>query len=273
VYDLATEKRGTRLVIRASAALSGAASAIVYPTEISALQHRALGFRGERATVIANGVDVERLRPHPERRDVVRERLGLRPRHVVLGHVARFDPIKNHRGLLRAVAEACTGRDDVRLVLVGPGVEWDNALLRNWLKENKLVDRTLLLGCRDDIADLMAAFDIFCLPSTSEGFPNALAEAGACGLTCVATEVGEAGAILGKDGLLVPAGDHDRLVTALREVMGWSDEQRHEAGERLRSHVVERFSTASMVAAFESLYSAVLAGHNGSGTRNSAAPG
>ncbi|GMW06409.1 MAG: hypothetical protein AMXMBFR8_12060 [Nevskiales bacterium] len=261
VYDLASENSSTRRVIRLSAKVSGRTAASVYPSRTSAMQHQKLGFRSRLSAIIPNGIDRHRLRPNPEIRTAVRGRLGLLPDHLVIGHVARFDPIKNHAGLVDAAAMLIVSIPMVRLVLVGPGVDNHNPVLLGWLEQHRIMDKVLLLGSRNDVPELMAAFDVFCLPSISEAFPNALAEAAACGLPCVATDVGEAAAIVGDDGLLVPVRDHDGLVSALRKALTWTASQRSSVGMRLRHRVTERFSAEAMTDAFDGLYQSVLAGH------------
>ena len=113
----------------------------------------------------------------------VRAEWGLSPDALVLGHVGRFDPQKNHALLLR-IAQATFAREArARLVLVGDGplrptVEADAARLG-------IRDRVVFAGIRSDVARVLRAFDVFVLPSVREGLPLVGLEAQAAGLPIV----------------------------------------------------------------------------------------
>ena len=118
----------------------------------------------------------------------LRAELGLTPDAIVLGHVGRFDPQKNHAYLLR-VAEAAFARDPLaRLVLVGTGP------LRGEVEAEAerlgIRDRVLFTGVRADVARLLRVFDVFVLPSIREGLPLVGLEAQAAGLPIVLSEGG-----------------------------------------------------------------------------------
>src|SRR5439155_17641773 len=117
-----------------------------------------------------------------------------------------------------------------------------------------------LLGHRDDVAERLAAADIFVLPSRSEAFPNALLEAMAAGLPVVASAVGGILEIVehGRTGLLVPPGDASALADRLMRVMADPALGRR-LGDRARAEVEAQYSFDRMVAAFEDVYLGELA--------------
>ncbi|HEY3446515.1 MAG TPA: glycosyltransferase [Myxococcales bacterium] len=113
----------------------------------------------------------------------VRAELGLSPDALVLGHVGRFDPLKNHEKLLQIAACTLAREPRTRLVLVGDGplraqVEADAARLG-------LRDRVVFAGLRGDVARVLRAFDVFVFPSVREGLPLVGLEAQAAGLPIV----------------------------------------------------------------------------------------
>ena len=163
--------------------------------------HRALGFAPRAFPVIPNGIDTHRFRPDAFARARIRAQLALPDGKMVVIHVARVDPMKDHVSLT-AVA---TALPDVQFIMAGSGTEQIAA-----------PPNLKALGHRQDIADLHAAADL--LLSTSifgEGFPNAVAEAMACGVPVVATDVGDLRRIVGNTGVIVSPRDVSAMVAAI----------------------------------------------------------
>jgi glycosyltransferase involved in cell wall biosynthesis len=116
-----------------------------------------------------------------------RPALGIDRGDFVIGHVGRFDTPKNHAFLLEVAAAVLGVRPRARLLLVGGGPLLPAITAR--LEELCLLDRTTLAGVRPDVANLMAAMDVFVFPSIWEGLPLTLLEAQAAGLPCVISDV------------------------------------------------------------------------------------
>jgi glycosyltransferase involved in cell wall biosynthesis len=118
----------------------------------------------------------------------VRAELGIPPDAIVIGHVGRFVKVKNHAFLIDIAAEVVKREPNVRLLLVGegplrPGIEQKVAQMG-------LSDRVIFAGVRSDVPHLMlAAMDIFLLPSLYEGRPLVLIESQAAGLPCIFSDV------------------------------------------------------------------------------------
>ena len=202
-----------------------------------------LGYRPRRAEVIYNGIDTDRFQPDAAMRAAVRNELGIADDAILLAHVARVDPMKDHESFLAAMARL----PGLRAVLVGAGTE-----------NLPAAPNTLRLGRRADVARLLAASDIVVSSSAfGEGFSNALAEGMACGLPAVATDVGDAGAIVGDSGLIVPARDPQALAAALRDFAQEPATVRAERGKRARARIVEHFAMAPAVARFAGLYASL----------------
>jgi glycosyltransferase involved in cell wall biosynthesis len=101
---------------------------------------------------------------------------------------------------------------------------------------------------------LFAALDLLAMPSLSEGFPNVLGEAMACGIPCVATEVGESRSIVGDTGALVPPGDPGAMAAALDDLLGLDQADRLERGRRCRDRIAERYSLKEIAGRYGELY-------------------
>lgn len=133
--------------------------------------------------LINNAIDCEKYSYNPAKRKVVRSALGINDNIFVIGHVGRFDYQKNHPYLLEIMKNICSEEDDIILLSVGTGSDWE--LIKKQAEDMKLNDKIMFLGQRSDVADLFQAMDIFVLPSQFEGLPVVLIEALAAGLPCI----------------------------------------------------------------------------------------
>lgn len=141
--------------------------------------------------------------------------LGRPATSLVLGTVGRLSPVKDHATLLRAVQQLRLSNRAVELVVVGDGET--RTVLEAQARALKIDDCVHFLGMRQDVAQLLPAFDVFVLSSISEGYSLALVEAAAAALPIVATQVGGNADIVaeGRTGLLVPARDAEALAAAV----------------------------------------------------------
>lgn len=136
-------------------------------------------------TVIPNAIDVQRFSFQPMIREKIRKEFGLE-NLLVIGHVGRFQPVKNHSRLLSIFAEIHKQRPDSALVCVGDGEKMGDT--KALAKQLGLEDAVLFLGQRNDVQDLLSAFDAFLLPSLYEGLGIVLVEAQCNGLKCFASK-------------------------------------------------------------------------------------
>lgn len=174
-----------------------------------------LGAPPEKIAIVPNGIDASTFRPNPGAGEAVRKHVGCGPGERLIVSVGRLERVKGHDMLLAALA-ILSRAVRVRAVIVGEG-SWRREL-EDQAEALGLGDRVLFAGSipHDALSAWYSAADVFCLPSRSEGHPNALVEALACGTPAVSTAVGAAGEILSQEtGLLVPAEDSAALATAL----------------------------------------------------------
>jgi glycosyltransferase involved in cell wall biosynthesis len=212
----------------------------------------------DRGRVVVNGVDVASLEEAAARapgREATRASLGLASGDVAVGCVARLHRQKGLPHLIAAIARLSGHEPPVRALLVGTGPEAD--ALR--ALAHPLGDRVLFLGDRADVAALLSAFDVFCLPSLWEGLPLALLEAMALGLPVVATAVDGILEVVGheREGLLAASGDDAALAAALSR-LARDPALARTLGEAGRRRVRERFTAQAMVEATARVYAELL---------------
>jgi glycosyltransferase involved in cell wall biosynthesis len=205
-----------------------------------------------RLHLIPNGVDLQQFRP-PRDRARCRALLGVPLSVPVVGTVARLSPEKDQATLLNAFARLLEVVPDARLLVVGGGP------LRKELETLAaalgIAPYTRFTGERSDVAALLGAMDVFCLPSLTEGTSLTLLEAMATALPVVATAVGGTPEVVTdrRSGLLVEPGRPDRLAEALLEVLHHPD-RADRMGAEGRAIVAERYSLEAMVDRYTELY-------------------
>ncbi|MBU6415900.1 MAG: glycosyltransferase [Xanthomonadaceae bacterium] len=252
--DLASEKRKTRVVIRANAWLSRSPTRIRYVSALAARQHSQFGFSARRALVIPNGYDTDKLKPDPAARARVRRELGIDPGALVIGMIARMHPTKDHVNFLQAAARFLPEHPGTVFVLVGEGASDGNPSLLASIERLGLRPYVRLCGKRADIPALNAVFDIATLSSRGEAFPNAVAEAMACGTPCVATDVGDAALIIGRTGVVVPPRNAAALSQGWTQLADLSPSERQMLGSRARERIVECFARKAIAHRLVELY-------------------
>ncbi len=222
---------------------------IALSTEV-ATELRAAGVPAAHVEVIANGVDLAVFSPAgAEARAALRPALGLDTNRCYGIFVGRLHPVKSVDTLLRALVD--TGGID--LLIVGDGQE--RARLERLARELRIETRIRFVGTTDHVETYLKAADAFFLPSLGEGMPNALLEAMACGLPCVASStVGGVEELLGSArGLTVPVGDV-RAWSHVMQRLATDTDMRRTLGRAAARHVRAHYSIAATADQLVDLY-------------------
>ncbi|AHG65315.1 glycosyltransferase family 4 protein [Advenella mimigardefordensis] len=259
--NLKSSSKSAWLLARACGLMSGwLPQTIVCCAQGARARHEQWGYEADKMVVIQNGYDLTRWQPDTQARARLREQWQLAPEARVIGFVARFNPLKDHHSLIQALAHCKKNGLILHCVLVGKGLDTENAQLMQWLREADVTDQVMLLGMRDDVPAIMNALDVHVLSSLAEGFPNVVAEAMACGVPGVVTDVGDAALIVGDTGWVVPPQNPVALGEAIGLAFAAIDEQGREAiGARVRERVLQEFSLPRMVERYEQTWQAMVA--------------
>jgi glycosyltransferase involved in cell wall biosynthesis len=213
------------------------------------------GVHAGKIVAIPAGVDVTRFHPGISG-DAIRRELGLRG--PVIGTVARFSSSKGHRVLLKAIPEILNQEAAAEFVWVGDGV--GREALTQTIAQAGLAAKIRLTGFREDVPALLAAMDVFVLPSIkSDGVPQVVLQALAMGRPVVASAVGGIPEVIQHQhtGVLVPPDDPAALTAAVMQVLhhGAQAAAWAEAGRRL---VDGRYTLGRMIDRTAAVYTAVL---------------
>ena len=214
--------------------------------------------RPEQYSVIHSGMDIQRYMNPATTGRAVRERLGIPAEAIVLGTVARLQPLKGHEDLLKITEELLHRFPRVHFLWVGDGVYKSRFLQtieqRGWRQHFTLTG----LVKPEEVADLLPAMDILVHPSYREGLPRAVAQGMLARLATVVYDCDGAGEICrtGQTGILVQPGNTAALLAALLELADNSAE-RTQYGLRGNKLAMELFDSRKMVDQLENLYGKV----------------
>ena len=237
----------SRTATRLEVGFSGRADLVIANSRKGRADAVACGVDERIITLIPNGIDTGFFRPDPEGGARVRSAWGVRADQRIIGFVGRMDSrMKDLGTFLQAASIVARERAELRFACLG---EARPAVRR------RLVEQASALGLRDhifwpgfvnDMRAVYSAMDVVTLTSAyGEGFPNAIAEAMACGRPCVATDVGDAALILGGLGWVVPPRRPDALSRAWVEAI--AGEPDRDLCLRRRRHIVENYPLERMI--------------------------
>jgi len=235
--------------------------AIVCCAEEARKTHAGFGYARRKLCVIPNGFDLDRFTPDEYKRKEMRTKLGVSNTTMLVGMVARMHPMKDIGNFLKAAARVAQESPDARFLLCGEGLTGDSAQVGSWRQQAGLSrDRLVLLGRSNNVEWLYPAFDLYVSSSLSEGFPNVLGEAMACGVPCVATDVGDSRLIVGDTGGIVPPRNAEALARAILGKLNLPEEVRHSLGEAARKRIARNYSIASISEQYAALFDRVIQG-------------
>lgn len=250
---------GTAWLVRLCAMLSRFVPArIVCCAQAARRAHEEMGYAPRKLVVIPNGYRFDELQVPADEAGRARAEFGFARDDVVIVTVGRFDPLKDYATFVRAAGLVCRQAPEVRVLMLGRGIDRSNRQLATWIEETGWASRFLLLGERPDVPRCLAAADVFCLSSTHEGFPNVVVEAMAAAKPCVVTRAGDAALILGDAGEAVPAGAADELAAALLAMAHRSPLEREAIGRRGRSRVEQLYEIGAVRRQYDRLYKDLL---------------
>ena len=238
---------------------------ILSNSEAARLTHGAIGFQTstDRWQVIPNAVDASRYRFNADARTSIRASLNLPDNAIVIGTVGRNVPEKGYPDLFKAFGQLqarlpSETRNRLHLLIAGRDVTLETPSIASLVDATGLPrNRFHLLGARGDVAELLSAMDLFVMPSRSESFPNALAEAMAVGLPAIATDVGDCRVVLDDDRFITRA---DTLAEGLERMIMLDADRQHAIGVRNRQRIAERYTLEKMTAAFDLAFERAYAG-------------
>ena len=203
-----------------------------------------IGVENNKITVIPNGIDIDYYNSIPKDPNL-RKNLDIKQFDKVIICVANFHINKGHKYLLEAFEDVYKTNKNIKLLLVGDGVEKDN--LKNQINSYDSKDNIHFLGKRDDVPSLLKISDLFVLPTLFEGMSNSILEAMACGLPIITTNIPENISILNNNcALLVPIKNAHVLSQNIVKLIS-NSKLRSNIGNNAKHKVINSFDLNNIV--------------------------
>lgn len=223
-----------KLSFRLNCLLSGWADGIIANSRAGRDYYIGKGYPAARFEVVPNGIDTARFK---------QTLLGNNGQTFTL--IGRLHPMKDHATFLRALAEVPEARGRI----IGSGDAAYAEEMRRLAATLGLTNRLTWEPARDDLPELYPTLD--CVVSTSaygEGFSNVLGEAMACGLPCIASDVGDSAWLVDDKRWIFPAGDIAALASAMKSFLALDHKGRRALREQNRQRIADHFTVEKMVA-------------------------
>jgi glycosyltransferase involved in cell wall biosynthesis len=243
--DLGAYDWVTKLVYALESRLSSLPDLIIVNSQEGRRHLQTRGFPSDKVAFVPNGIDVDRYHPDSAGRERLRREWSIQDSELLIGIVARADPVKAH-DVFVAAAKALHARD-ARLRFICVGVDERKAsVLRDEAVRLGMADRFKVEGPRDDLSAVYSALDVSVMCSHSEGFPNVVAEAMACGVPCAVTNAGDAVEIVGDTGEQAPVADAAALARAIEALLARVEADAPSLRRAARARIEERYSLGAL---------------------------
>lgn len=240
--DLTQYNRLTKIIFHLLIKLSHVPDAIVANSSSGMAYHQKAGYRPRRIEIIPNGFDTDHFKPDPRKRENFRNRHSVGENTPLIGMIARFDPMKNHALFFKVAGLVNQSIPKARFILVGKGMEANNPDIFKMINENQLADKTILMGVRSDLNHIYPALDLVVSTSAGEGFPNVIGEAMSCGVSVVATDVGDSAYLIGDGRRVVAHGNAADMAQVCIDLLSSSPADKTRISLSARERIDTHFS-------------------------------
>ena len=217
--------------------------------------HQLLGYRPRKWEIVQGGFNTEVFKSDKGTRRKIRTELQIPEEALVIGLVARLDPMKDHRNFFNAAKTLLRTHPNVYFILAGKGVTSGNPVMMDLMNGLDNGRNIRLLGERDNIPQIDTAMDIATSSSCwGEGFPNSIGEAMSTGVPCVVTHVGDSKILVGNTGIVVPPEDPLALSQGWRTLIETKPATLALMGMKARRRIQTHFCESVVTKKYESLF-------------------
>ena len=245
-YDRLGRRLTLRLLTRSNCRFVGVSDSITdYLLSLNA------GFTAQNTRTISNAIDIDAVRQRLLARQEARQALGLPAKGFIFGSVGRFDPVKEHLTLIRAFHTVSADYPNACIALIGGGKL--EAEYRRLIAELGLEGRVFIIGRVDNASRYLRAYDVFALPSLSEGLSIALLEAMAAALPLIGSDARAIKQVIAPVAEIFPRGEIPALAAAMRRYLAADPRALEATGAQVLALVRQNHSIAAYRERFRDL--------------------
>jgi glycosyltransferase involved in cell wall biosynthesis len=261
IHNLSIDKKyaskHTRFVVLCLTKLSSRLpQKIISCSQKSIDAHRQYGYTSDKLIFIPNGFNLNDFNKDELVRRNFRKQLGFCEDDIIVGMIARNDPVKNHLGAVKAIIYVLERMPEIKFIFAGKGIDRENESLISELESKKIAleKSVFLLGNQTNVPNLINILDLLISTSHAEAFPLIIGEGMSCEVPCIATDAGDSAYIIEDTGTVVPVGDMNALADAILDFFSKSADERSAMGKSARKRISENFDIKKTVSMYESLY-------------------
>ena len=238
-------------------------SSIIYCSEYARKVHEDFGYNSKISFVIQNAIDLNKFSPSVENYYNFRKELKVEKDTFIIGSVGRYHPIKDYMTFVNFAKIINDKHPNIAFVLCGEGLTWENDEIVSSIIENKLKSVFHLVGRKSQINKVTSAFDISINTSLDESFSLTTAEAMACEVPCVVSNIASLRKLMGTKGFYADVKNPNSFAFHCFELINASQKERRAIGQSLRRKVEKKLSLKDMNNRYIELYRSLLQGHKG----------
>lgn len=202
------------------------------------------GFTSKNTVAITNAIDTNKALTYQLEKSIARKALGLPLDNVIIGAIGRLVSTKGHEFLIKAFAELTAQFPNARLAIIGDGKE--ESRLKQLLINLNLNEKIYLLGYKENALKYVQAFDIYIMPSLSEGLGLALLEGMTGSLPIIASDVPAMRPLIhGAGGIAVPTKNIEAIRDAMTTYLKMNEEDRRKLGKKALEYVSRNHSISN----------------------------
>jgi glycosyltransferase involved in cell wall biosynthesis len=244
----------TKLIVKACARVSNLVPDVILYNSRRGLEfHNKLGYASRKSQVIYNGVDMDRFKPKDNAQKELRLKLNVKCDTKIVGLVARYDYLKNHKGFIEMASYINDVSKDCHYLMIGDNIV-NNGIIISLLQDHNLTEKFHLLDSTSDIENIIAGLDVTVITSLSEAFPNVFIESMACGVPCFSTDVGDVRDIAYDTDWVVPIGAMHKLAGLCSHYLSFDEKKKKIIKNDISEYTNKHFNSISSVRNYETVY-------------------
>ena len=231
---------------------------IVYCSYSSIRNHEKIFFSKKKSVFIANGFDV--IEKKNFQKDIkILNQYKLNSKNIIFSMIARYDPHKDHIGLINKFINIIDKNNSVILILIGRNINNMNTNLNKIVKKNNLSQKIILLDHINDLEKMYSIIDFHILLSFSESFPNVIAETMARGIPNISSDVGHASEIINQSGWIIKNKDEIQFKKAVNEAINLYSNKKELSKLKIKclNSISHKFNIQSMIINYNELWKSI----------------
>ncbi len=226
---------------------------IIYCSKESLSNHEKYGYSKRKSILIENGICLNKFQPRKKNYHKIRKLLNIKSSTFLIGHIARYHPIKGHNILLSSLKLVKEKNKNFKCIMIGKNVDKKNISLKNQIKENNLEEWVILFGETKYSHKLMNSFDLNIISSISECSSLVVMETMASGIPNLATNVGSLKKTIGKTGWIAKKKSTKDLAEKINFIIK-NKSQIKEKSFSARKRIMSKYSQIRMLKAYKLIY-------------------